>query len=316
VEGAAALRLCSTKDYQGEKFSNMMPILEKNVENTRSKKVLVVDDVGAFRAVLGRMLQQMGLEVCLASSGEEALSICQKRWPDLILLDILMPGMGGFEVIRHLRAMPGGHGVPILLVSSHASEDVLAKGKLVGATDFVAKPLRPLVFKAKIEELLRAAEAVPSAPGDAPLEWVEEVVQGQLAHSPAASTARPALLTDAPELDLSPYRGERRLEALKATPHFLAVAEAFPHVGQRLLQTWGGADFVNYMDSLLHDKRFGRRGFPGGILWNLTELSELHSAVFPQLLPADDFWAHVEARRPGHEPSTVSPDPDGDLTGR
>jgi sigma-B regulation protein RsbU (phosphoserine phosphatase) len=118
-------------------------------------RVLIVDDVKANVDVL---VQALGDEykLSVALNGESALRSAEKNPPDLVLLDIMMPGMDGYEVCRRLRASPRTRDVPIMFLS--ALEDVVnkARGFEVGGNDYLTKPFEVLEVKARVHSLLRA----------------------------------------------------------------------------------------------------------------------------------------------------------------
>jgi signal transduction histidine kinase/ActR/RegA family two-component response regulator len=103
--------------------------------------VLVVDDVEANRAVVSDMLTPLGFEVAEAADGREGVEKAAALRPDLILMDVVMPEMGGLEAIRHLRQLPACRNVPIIAVSASASGKDAATSLAAGATAFLPKPL-------------------------------------------------------------------------------------------------------------------------------------------------------------------------------
>lgn len=116
--------------------------------------LLVVDDNEMNRDVLGRMLQQSGFEVCFADSGEAAITAAMERRPDAILMDMVMPGVGGCEATRRIKATPEGATIPILMVTASVLEEGCAAARSAGADGFIAKPFR---FEVMMEELGRTA---------------------------------------------------------------------------------------------------------------------------------------------------------------
>jgi len=93
------------------------------------------------RAVIVSMLEPLGFELFQAASGHEGLCLAQALAPDLILMDIVMPDIGGLEVIRRLREIPSCRGVAIIAVSASAGADVQGDAVAAGANAFVAKPV-------------------------------------------------------------------------------------------------------------------------------------------------------------------------------
>ena len=108
--------------------------------NPAKPLVLVVDDQAANVQAVGALLAQNDLDVMPALSGEQALQRLQQRAPDLILLDMMMPGMDGFEVCRRLRADPRHAAVPIVFLTAASERHLLVRAFAAGAVDYVTKP--------------------------------------------------------------------------------------------------------------------------------------------------------------------------------
>ncbi|HYN43030.1 MAG TPA: fused response regulator/phosphatase [Thermoanaerobaculia bacterium] len=129
------------------------------------RRVLVVDDVRANVQLLTRVLQGE-YQVSVAFDGESALRSIAESPPDLVLLDIMMPGLDGYEVLRRLRADPGTHEIPVMFLSSLEDVGNKAKGFELGANDYLSKPFELLEVRARVRSLLRArawSEAVREA---------------------------------------------------------------------------------------------------------------------------------------------------------
>ena len=118
-------------------------------------KVLVVDDTPANVKLLADLLAIKGYAVATASSGEEALAKVEAEKPDLILLDVMMPGMSGYDVCRQLRADAETALLPIVLVTSLDPQQERIKGIASGADDFLAKPINQPELFARVQSLLR-----------------------------------------------------------------------------------------------------------------------------------------------------------------
>lgn len=131
---------------------------ERTVPAGAIRRVLLVDDSRLQRRILSASLTRDGYEVLEAGSGEEALEICRKSSPDLILSDLVMPGMDGLEFCQAFRALPGDqYGYFILLTSKSEKEEVV-RGLEGGADDFVMKPVNAHELRARIsagERILR-----------------------------------------------------------------------------------------------------------------------------------------------------------------
>lgn len=109
--------------------------------NRLTGRVLVVDDVEANRLLLRDLLEVRGHEVLEASDGAEALKLVAKSAPEVVLLDVQMPGIDGFEVCRRLKAAPATAALPVLLVTALSDRDHRLEGIRAGANDFITKPI-------------------------------------------------------------------------------------------------------------------------------------------------------------------------------
>jgi phosphoserine phosphatase RsbU/P len=116
--------------------------------NTES--ILLVDDQPANLQVLLQTLGSLGCKLLVAKSGEAALAIVQKARPDLILLDIMMPGIDGYEVCRQLKADPATEKIPIIFLSALDETADKVRGLQLGAVDYVAKPFQPEEVLARV----------------------------------------------------------------------------------------------------------------------------------------------------------------------
>lgn len=117
-------------------------------------RVLVVDDVADNRTVLERRLEREGHAVVCASNGSEALEWIRDRPFDLILLDILMPGIDGFEVLRRLKADPATRDIPVIMISALDDLDSVVRCIEQGAEDHLTKPFEPVLLRARINASL------------------------------------------------------------------------------------------------------------------------------------------------------------------
>lgn len=113
-----------------------MPTLDKN-----PRTVLVVDDEPINIQLLQRKLEWEGIRVLTADSGQGCLEIARAEWPDLILLDVMMPGMDGFEVCQKLRENEKTKAIPVIFVTAHNSKQGKLDGLEAGAVDYITKPL-------------------------------------------------------------------------------------------------------------------------------------------------------------------------------
>jgi two-component system, cell cycle response regulator len=118
-------------------------------------RVLVVDDVPANVRLLEARLSAEYLDVVTAMSGREALAICGRAECDLVLLDVMMPDMDGFEVCRRLKSDPATHHIPVVMVTALDQPSDRVRGLEAGADDFLTKPIPELVLIARVRSLAR-----------------------------------------------------------------------------------------------------------------------------------------------------------------
>ena len=118
--------------------------------DTITESILLVDDQPANLQVLLQTLGSLGCKLLVAKSGEAALTIVQKARPDLILLDIMMPGIDGYEVCRQLKADPATEKIPIIFLSALDETADKVRGLQLGAVDYVAKPFQPEEVLARV----------------------------------------------------------------------------------------------------------------------------------------------------------------------
>jgi len=149
-------------------------------------KVLVVDDTPPNVKLLGDLLAVKGYAVATAASGEEALSKVASDMPDIVLLDIMMPGLSGYDVCQRLRADPNTALLPIVLVTSLDPQQERVKGIEAGADDFLSKPINQAELFARVRSLLRVKSLQDEVKrqADALKEWntkLEERVAEQVA---------------------------------------------------------------------------------------------------------------------------------------
>ncbi|MDI3404066.1 response regulator transcription factor [Streptomyces cavernicola] len=130
--------------------------------------LLVVDDEPTVRELLPAALRYAGFDVDVAADGEEALQAAARRPPDLVLLDVMLPGIDGFEVIRRLRALPrkAGQGfdggVPVLFVTAREDRQDRIAGLTLGGDDYITKPFDLEELIARIHAVLRRTKGEPS----------------------------------------------------------------------------------------------------------------------------------------------------------
>jgi len=145
-----------------------------------AKRILIVDDDKLLRRSLSLQLEQAGFQTNTAATAEDALAIVDRDPPDLILLDIGLPGMDGLEALRQVQQTAD---VPIIFVTARRRELDSILGLELGADDYITKPFNPDLLLARVRAVLRrSARQAASAPEQ------EQVVAGDLLIDPAAHT--------------------------------------------------------------------------------------------------------------------------------
>jgi two-component system response regulator MtrA len=117
-----------------------------------SNKILVIDDDNALREMVGIVLESEGFEVSYHDAGSGALDKFKSSQPDLVLLDVMLPGKDGIEVCREIRSVSG---TPIIMLTAKTESDDVVRGLEAGADDYVVKPFDPGVLTARIRARLR-----------------------------------------------------------------------------------------------------------------------------------------------------------------
>jgi DNA-binding response OmpR family regulator len=206
--------------------------------------ILVVDDEPAIQQVIRERLEREGFAVRPASSGEQALAVMEEAAPNLIVLDLMLPGMDGFDVLRNLRQ--SGHELPVIILTARDEDIDAIVGLELGADDYVRKPFNPRELAARVRAVLRRraeAEALAkrvsdleiqlaSTPGSRGPEHQESTISLSFDHP-----ARRAWFDGQP-LDLRP----REYDLL----HFLAQYPGQVLSRDRLLdQVWGEAEYID-----------------------------------------------------------------------
>jgi DNA-binding response OmpR family regulator len=121
-----------------------------------TQSVLIVDDEPMARTLLRLMLVRAGFNVSEAEDGFDALEKVQISQPDIILLDVMMPGMDGFSVCEELRQREETSGLPVIMLSAKTDLDSINKGLRVGATKYLTKPISPEELTRHVKEVLDA----------------------------------------------------------------------------------------------------------------------------------------------------------------
>jgi DNA-binding response OmpR family regulator len=117
--------------------------------------VLLVEDEEALRHVLKDLLEREGYSVIEATDGVQALDEIDRHAPDALVLDLQLPRLDGYQVLKHIRARPATAALPVLVLTARGDEDSEVKVFESGANDFITKPFRPRALSARLKSLLR-----------------------------------------------------------------------------------------------------------------------------------------------------------------
>ena len=139
----------------------------KRVNARKGTRVLIIDDSPTVVAVLQKVLNSAGYDTREAGDAEQGLALIEQDPPELIFLDIILPGMNGFNALRAIRRLPASQHIPVIMISGneHATEQFYANR--IGADDFMKKPFSRHEIFARIEALLDA-DFIPRRKADAP----------------------------------------------------------------------------------------------------------------------------------------------------
>lgn len=121
--------------------------------------VLIVDDETTNLQALGIILQEEECQIAFATSGQQALSIIKEVYPDLILLDVVMPGLSGFEVCKILKDSPEGKDIPVIFLTGKKAQKDIIEGFRLGAIDYVTKPFNSIELLARVHTHLELKKA-------------------------------------------------------------------------------------------------------------------------------------------------------------
>ena len=179
---------------------------EAHLQTALGARMLVVDDSPTICAVLGKMLRQDGYAVLKATDGKEAIELARNERPALIFLDIVMPGMNGFAVLRALRHDPLTRDIPIVMISGNPQATEQFYVQRFGADDFMQKPFDRDEVYLRIGQLVRCGR-----------------LDGRLPSAPAPVEALPALAAELSADELADIPDIAMPDA-EATPHLAGAA--------------------------------------------------------------------------------------------
>lgn len=129
-------------------------------KSLRKSHILIVDDAETHRFILRNIVMEMGYQPVLAENGTQALRVLPRCNPALILLDISMPEMDGFEVCRQIKENPDTRSIPVIFISGFENSEDIIKVFAAGGEDYVTKPFVPEVVKARVGVHMKLAETM------------------------------------------------------------------------------------------------------------------------------------------------------------
>ena len=123
-----------------------------------AQKILIADDDVETLRLIGLMLQRQGFEIAAAANGAQALEMTHTISPDLIILDVMMPDMDGYQVTRQLRQDPTTSEIPILMFTAKGQVEDKVTGYEAGVDEYITKPINPAELVARVKALLSSAK--------------------------------------------------------------------------------------------------------------------------------------------------------------
>jgi response regulator RpfG family c-di-GMP phosphodiesterase len=130
--------------------------VESTLVTASTQTILIVDDNASAVAALEALLAPLGHRILVARDGEQALATAQAERPDMMLLDVMMPGLNGFQVCQAIRAHPDTRDLPVVLITALQDQDSRIEGLRAGADDFLSKPVDRLELRTRVKATLRA----------------------------------------------------------------------------------------------------------------------------------------------------------------
>ncbi|HAT50619.1 MAG: response regulator [Nitrospirae bacterium] len=190
-----------------------------------TSKILIVDDVQDFRDLVSDVLSRTGFQCVMADNAEQARLMIEEERPDIILLDWVMPGVSGVELLRYLKAKVTYAQIPIIMVTSRDSEEDRLRVLEFGADDYIVKPFKPSVLVARVRALLSQSLSGPEGTvrvADLVLDLKEEAV----------FVGEPAVRVDIGRI------------AFRILAFFMTHSDVIHGRDAVLRQVWGGDDSV------------------------------------------------------------------------
>jgi DNA-binding response OmpR family regulator len=124
--------------------------------------ILVIEDDPVVAGVIAAVLKRRNAAFAVVATAAEGYDRAQRTTPDLVICDLGLPDGSGLDLIRNLRALPSMLDVPLIVCTADSTRETVIKALSVGATDFIAKPIDPVTFEARVIKALRGRQAVPA----------------------------------------------------------------------------------------------------------------------------------------------------------
>nr|WP_255568802.1 PleD family two-component system response regulator [Neoroseomonas alba] len=239
---------------------------------------MVVDDIPANLRLLEAKLRAEYFEVALAASGPEALALTAAWSPDIVLLDVMMPGMDGYEVCRRLKSQDSTAHIPIVMVTALTEQSERVRGLEAGADDFISKPVDTVLLFARLRALLRMKQVLDA--------WRVRTETAQ------------QLGFDSPGAPAEDFQGARLLFAGGQPDEVQAVATALAADGMVLDHAADEPTAWDQLQDSLHDLALLSVPLPGGDPLRLASRLRAHgdSRELPLVLLADEDQRQVVLR--------------------
>ena len=195
-------------------------------------RIAVIEDDEATRDLMVKLLEGAGYGVDAATGGEPGIGIVERERPDIVLLDLLMPGMDGFEVCQRIRSGPAGHTSQVVIISAVDGVDEKVKALEMGADDFLVKPVAPAELVARIKVMLARAQSFRQQGARA---------NGRLV---AAAGAKGGIGTSSVALNLAAAQGQRSSESSALADLAVPVGTLGIMLGLPIPEKWVSREFV------------------------------------------------------------------------
>lgn len=217
-------------------------------------KLLVVDDQRINILVLNELFRE-DCDVFMATSGEQALQVCRAQLPDLVLLDVQMDGIDGYEVCRRLKADAESRNIPVIFITAQGGEADEVRGLQLGAVDFIAKPINPVIVRARVQthltlklqsDILHSMALLDGLTGVANRRKFDEQLLRDWRQSQREQTSLSLILVDVDHFKRynDHYGHQAGDAALQAVARVLTSTLRRPH---DLLARYGGEEFVGVL---------------------------------------------------------------------